>query len=144
MLGGQGKSILGHNGFAGAGVCSHKDRLALLQVENSFFLEGVQLKGEAVRHVRPQPEGQHTEGGDCRWVGNQGGERKQEKKKKKKNKRIFRGGSWKGWREVEKEECSTMCGFKLRGSMRLHLAAHGYNIEGPRGAGRGGRGRPCL
>ena len=55
VLGGQRKGILSHDCLASTGVGSHKDRVALFQMQHSLLLEGIQLKGEVVCQVGSQP-----------------------------------------------------------------------------------------
>ncbi len=62
VLGGQGKGILSHNRLASTGVGSHKDRMALFQMQNCLLLKGVQLKWEVVCQVWSQPMQQRLSG----------------------------------------------------------------------------------
>ncbi len=62
VLGGQGKGILSHDCLASTGVGSHKDRVALFQMQHGLFLEGIQLKGEVVCQIWSQPMQQRLSG----------------------------------------------------------------------------------
>ena len=62
VLGGQRKGILSHDCLASTGVGSHKDRVALFQMQHSLLLEGIQLKGEVVCQVGSQPMQQRPSG----------------------------------------------------------------------------------